>query len=104
MAWHCSAREVLARVSSAELTELAAFSLLEPWGCQVEDRRSAMAPAATINANRVKGKPIGPADLVPDRDGSAKRRRVVLTGDDAVEALKGYALATGGSVVEAKRG
>ncbi len=87
-------RELLAGLDSAELTGWLAFYGLEPWGCQVEDLRAAMPTAATINANRVKGKPVAPADLIPDRDGS--RKRAVLTGDDAAAALGGWARAGGG--------
>lgn len=96
LAWGCSARELLARLDSRELTEWMAFHQLEPWGCGVEDERAALAPAAVINANTVKGKGVTPADLVPDRDGSRKAARRVLTGDDAVAALAGWAQGCGG--------
>jgi hypothetical protein len=66
-----------AAMDSAELTEWLAFYDLEPWGCGVEDARTALV--ACLLANQWKGKDDKPAafeDFLPDRGGERAARQV----------------------------
>ena len=56
--------QLLEEVGSAELVEWAAFARLEPFGAEIEDFRSGLMPALTINMNRKEGsEPVAPMDL-----------------------------------------
>ncbi len=60
--------ELLARMSSRELSEWMAFFTLEPWGCEVEDARAALIAATIANANRdpkKRRKPYSVSDFMP---------------------------------------
>jgi len=63
--------ELLARISSRELSEWMAFFSLEPWGTEVEDWRFGMLASVFANANRdpkKRKRPYEPEDFMPRRD------------------------------------
>lgn len=61
-----SRRELLARLTSSELTELMAYANLEPFGAPIDDYRAGLSAAAVFNVNRGKDAPvIGPMELMP---------------------------------------
>ena len=63
--------ELLSRISSAELTEWMAFSMLEPIGHERGDLQAAVVAATMANINRKKGKkPFKPADFMPKFNGA----------------------------------
>ena len=66
--------QLLGSIGSHELMEWEQYAQLEPFGPMIEDLRAGLAPAATINANRdpEKSKPVGPLDLYPWHNPSAK--------------------------------
>lgn len=58
--------ELLARISSRELTEWMQYYELEPFGEERADLRAAIVAATVANANRRKGKrAFKPADFMP---------------------------------------
>jgi len=59
--------ELLDRISSAELTEWAAFYQLEPFGTEVDMLGHAITAATIANVNRGKGhKALSPKDFMPE--------------------------------------
>lgn len=72
--------ELLARISSQELSEWMIFFRLEPWGCEVEDSRAGIVAATVANVNRDKkarGKPYAPGDFMPKYDAPPKPAQTV---------------------------
>lgn len=64
-------QELEARITHAEFVEWAAFYRLEPWGCEVEDGRTAMQCAASVapySKSRVR-----PQQFMPDRERESRR-------------------------------
>ena len=57
--------ELMARVSSAEITEWMAFSQIEPFGSDTQYIGPAITTAMLYNVNRGKGKAAKPADFMP---------------------------------------
>lgn len=80
-----SVRQLLQSMDAAELTEWRAFYMLEPWGTDIEDRRSAMMTAAAYNGPclAMTGKTVCDArDFLPDYDQepqSLEMQRAILT-------------------------
>ena len=61
--------ELLRRISSAELSEWAAYYALEPFGEERADLRSGIVAATVANASRSeKQQPYSPADFMPQFD------------------------------------
>jgi len=63
--------ELLARISSRELSEWMAFFQLEPWGAEVEDWRTGLIASTIANVNRdpkKRRKPYEPEDFMPQFD------------------------------------
>ena len=60
--------ELLARISSRELSEWAAFAQLEPFGEEREDLRAAIVAATVANTARdpKKQRAFVPSDFMPD--------------------------------------
>jgi hypothetical protein len=61
-------RQLLAQISSEELTEWRAYALLEPFGEQVADQRHGIALAALANLHRDpqrRRQPYRPEDFIP---------------------------------------
>jgi hypothetical protein len=61
-------RQLLAQISSEELTEWRAYSMLEPFGEQLADQRHGIALAALANLHRDpqrQCKPYCPEDFIP---------------------------------------
>jgi hypothetical protein len=57
--------EMLARMSSEELTEWRAYERIEPFGCPAEDFRAGLYPALKTNAQRAEDARIAPTDFYP---------------------------------------
>lgn len=57
--------ELLARVSSRELTEWMVYYELEPFGEERSDLRAGIVASTVANANRTKGKAYKPQDFMP---------------------------------------
>lgn len=60
-------RQLLASMTSAELTEWMAFYTLEPWGTDVEDSRFANLMATEANVHGDGTTTYTPADFMPRR-------------------------------------
>ncbi len=61
-------RELLAEISSAELTEWQAYAVLEPFGEQLADQRHGIALSALANLHRDpqrRSEPYRPEDFIP---------------------------------------
>ncbi len=85
--------ELLARISSRELSEWMAFFSLEPWGTEVEDWRAGLVAATIANANRDpkrRRKPYEPQDFMPRRDRPPK---VEQTWEEQARILEMWARA-----------
>ena len=69
--------ELLARVSSRELTEWMAFASLEPFGPLQDDSRAGVIAATVANVHRdpKKGRPLRPEQFFPSLKGGGKRER-----------------------------
>jgi len=62
--------ELLARMSSRELTEWMAFHELEPFGSEQDDLRTGVVASTMANLFRPKGsKALQPADMIQRRSG-----------------------------------
>lgn len=84
--------ELLARISSRELSEWMAFFSLEPWGAEVEDWRCGMLASVIANASRdpKRKKPYEPQDFMPRRDRPVKGEQ---SWEDQVRILEMWARA-----------
>ncbi len=65
MAWGCSVREMLARVTSAELTELQGYDKLEPFGWEMENWRMGQICSVIANARQGNKRQWFPRDFMP---------------------------------------
>lgn len=69
--------ELLARVSSRELSEWIAYSNLEPWGEKRADLRAGIVASTVANTARdrkKRGKPFSPAEFMPDFDAKEQKQ------------------------------
>ena len=69
-------RELLADVTSDEITEMMAFEQLEPFGSGIDDFRAGQIAATVANVNRdpkSKAQPWTPADFMPALGAEADR-------------------------------
>lgn len=93
--------ELLARVSSQELTEWMAYSQVEPWGEDRADLRSGIVAATVANAHRDKKKKHSPykaRDFIPQFG----RRRGKST-EDMLRYVEHLNLAFGGRDLRGER-
>lgn len=58
---------LLRELTSKQLTEWMAYSLLEPFGPKRDDERAGVLASVTIQPHLKKGKKIKPEDFFPDR-------------------------------------
>ena len=79
-------------MSSRELTEWIAFSMLEPFGGDADYLGHAITAATIANANRGKGKPAKPADFLP------KFRAGAQTVDEQIQFAAMMTAAMGGTI------
>lgn len=87
--------ELLARVSSAELTEWMAFYAIEPFGAEAGYFGHAITASTVANANRKKGaKPAPIEDFMP----KFERKQESKGPEDAINFAKTLTLALGGTV------
>lgn len=86
MQWGCSVRELLSRVTSAELTELMAFERLEPFGFEMENWRTGQICSTLANVRQGNKRQWYPRDFMP------KVRREM----SVEEMIRNMKMATGG--------
>ncbi len=80
-----SVRELLARVSSIELTELIASELIEPRGERRADMRAAVIASAVANSTRSsESKPISPDSFMLSFDEREMSEEEIAAHDDAL--------------------
>lgn len=92
--------ELLERVSSRELTEWQAYEVVTgPIGPARGDVQAAIVAATVANSNRGKGKPLTPADFVPEWD-----REPTQTVEEQLAIAYALNAAFGGTVEGAKDG
>jgi len=73
----CTVGELLQRISSRELSEWIAFSLLEPFGTEVDLLGHAITASTVANVNRERGsKAYTPQDFMPSFDQREKNQTV----------------------------
>ncbi len=71
--------ELLARISSRELTEWAAYYQVEPFGEERADLRSAIVATNIANGNRAKGqKPYKIEDFMPKFEKKSQSREEMI--------------------------
>lgn len=77
--------ELSERMTSAEFTYWCAFYQLEPFGCEVDDFRSAMVATVTANAAGGKkgGKPFKVSEFMPKR----RKRQSIVDQRKSIEAF-----------------
>jgi hypothetical protein len=82
--------DLLARVSSRELTEWMAYYEMEPFGEERADLRAGIIASTVANVNRAKGKAYKPQDFMPkfERRGQ-KTWQEILTAVERMNALLG---------------
>lgn len=94
--------DLLAKMSSREISEWMAFFSLEPWGTEVEDWRAGMVAATIANVNRDtkrQRKPFQPSDFMPQREpqraeeqGWEEQARILELWQNVMEATHGVRL------------
>lgn len=97
--------ELLARISSEELTEWMAFSDLEPFGDERADVRSGIVAATIANANRDpkrKREPFTPRDFMP-RFGKGQSPKTEQRWQDQLKVVRQWHAALGGKTENVKR-
>lgn len=95
-------REAQARIDSKEFLRWMAFSRLEPFGQEVEDRRFARLAALIANVNRdPKRKPTAYTleDFMPDYDEGYVYVEP-LTPEETLEMVRSLAEGFGGKLIE----
>lgn len=80
-----SVRQVLAEIDSRELTEWAAYELVEPFGPWREDLRSGIVASTIANTMRGKGaRPFTPDDFMPEFGG---QQQEVMSSEETIAAF-----------------
>lgn len=92
-------REMLQKMSSAELTDWLAYWRLDPFGEERADLRAGIVAATTANVWAGKGKRAKPADFMPKFDTPRKARM----SQDAMKTMFRTAAAAFNKTSEAKR-
>jgi hypothetical protein len=64
MAWGCSVRECLSRITSPELTELMAFERSEPFGFHRDNLLMGQLAATVMNARQGNRRSFSPKDFM----------------------------------------
>lgn len=96
-------RDLLRRLSSAELTDWIAYSRLRPFGPLVEDQRYGNIMALIANVNRDPKKmpqPFKPSDFMMSK---IKERRQVQSWQDQLKVVELLTVAMGGKDLRKKK-
>lgn len=94
-------QELLARISSQELSEWMAFYSLEPWGTEVDDLRAGIIASTIANVNRdpkKRRKPYKAQDFMPvwgGRGGGHEKRQ--QTAEEQKRIIQMWNALLGGS-------
>lgn len=91
--------ELLARVSSRELSEWMAYGQLEPFGDERADLRSAIVAAVVANANRDpkrRRRPFKPRDFMPEFVPRVEAERGKQTWEQQLQIVEMFNIAFGG--------
>lgn len=79
-------QELLARMSSRELSEWMAYARVEPFGEERADLRSGIVASILANVHRPKGrKPLKPEDFVITGDRAPRKR---MSADEMLERVR----------------
>lgn len=89
-------RELLARISSRELSEWIAFYAVEPWGVMPDDLRTGIITSAIANTNRdpkKQKKPFTPQDFIPhwekpqleEPQSADEQKRIMQAWEEAID-------------------